>query len=417
MKPRWPARPARRASAVHLCALTCGRSRGAGQGRRHRRRGCARARRRRRAGRASTGRRCSSQHPVQVGVAEPAFRVEPVPERDELVEPRVRGRAGRRRRRPCSLPQCGRPPTAPAIASSAAKYGPGSVRRGNVRRRCRRCRGPTRWTAGCRRRRRPAPRPGTRRASRWPRRRGAARRSTAGSVGARDGVLHLQEAHPAAADEDAVRSGRSRCAAPSAVADMRASGGTSAGTRAAGRRRPRERAVGEELVVHPPARQRGSGAPSLERHAVVALEQASRRCAGTSRTRRGRSGHELVEAARAARPGARGPSTARSANAGTACRVTAVTHPERAEPDPGGGEHVGVLGRRAVRDRAVGVHELAAPRTWAASPPSSAPVPCVPVEMAPATVCASMSPRLGSAQPRAAQRGVELVQRHARRGR
>jgi len=37
--------------------------------------------------------------------------------------------------------------------------------------------------------------------------------------------------------------------------------------------------------------------------------------------------------------------------------------------------------------------------TAVAMPPSRAPVPCVPVEIAPAIVCASMSPRLGIARP------------------
>lgn len=39
------------------------------------------------------------------------------------------------------------------------------------------------------------------------------------------------------------------------------------------------------------------------------------------------------------------------------------------------------------------------PATWVASPPKPAPVPWVPVAMAPATVWASMSPRFSMARP------------------
>ncbi len=41
------------------------------------------------------------------------------------------------------------------------------------------------------------------------------------------------------------------------------------------------------------------------------------------------------------------------------------------------------------------------PATWAAMPPTSRPVPCVPVWVAPATVCTWMSPMLASDSPRA----------------
>ena len=57
VKPRWPRTACSCARAVHLCALTCGRSRVAGQRRASSCRGCGRARPHRRRARASEGRR------------------------------------------------------------------------------------------------------------------------------------------------------------------------------------------------------------------------------------------------------------------------------------------------------------------------------------------------------------------------
>ena len=90
-------------------------------------------------------------------------------------------------------------------------------------------------------------------------------------------------------------------------------------------------------------------------------------------------------------------STPRSRNAGTQRSVTAVTIPS--EPSP----------IRAARSRSpsspVSVRRSPVPSTsssastWALRFCSREPVPCVPVASAPASVWASMSPRLGIARP------------------
>ena len=52
-------------------------------------------------------------------------------------------------------------------------------------------------------------------------------------------------------------------------------------------------------------------------------------------------------------------------------------------------------------------------RTWVARPPKSAPDPWVPVEIAPATLCRSMSPRFSSARPCSSKRDIEFCDRGA----
>ncbi len=94
-------------------------------------------------------------------------------------------------------------------------------------------------------------------------------------------------------------------------------------------------------------------------------------------------------------------STPRRRKAGTQRSVTAVTIPS--EPSP----------TRAARSRSpssrVSVRRSPLPSTsssastWALRFCSRAPVPCVPVAIAPASVWASMSPRLGSASPRSSR--------------
>ena len=172
-------------------------------------------------------------------------------------------------------------------------------------------------------------------------------------------------------------------------------------------RRPTDRAehgVGEQLVV-PPARatagQRVEPVGEPASRPVVALGAAPRRCAGTSGRRRGRCRRcrpskpleHLVEARR-------GPSGACSGERRLRLQRHGVEHAERAEADPGEAKHVGVLGLAGTQRRAVGEHQLAGPTTWVASPPNRRPVPWVPVEIAPAMVCSSMSPRLVSARAR-----------------
>src|SRR5829696_4629214 len=94
-----------------------------------------------------------------------------------------------------------------------------------------------------------------------------------------------------------------------------------------------------------------------------------------------------------------GPSTARSAKAGTAWSVTAVTTPSAPSPMRAAEN---TSGRRFASQSSTAPSGVTncRPRTWVARPPNRAPVPWVPVEKAPATVCRSMSPRFVSDQPR-----------------
>ena len=317
--------------------------------------------------------------------------------------------------RPCSFPQCGRPPTSPAIDSSAANQGPGSLPRRNVRRRCRRCPGPTPSTAGCRRRRRRAPRPGT------PSRQSLAsctRRSSA-QHGRRASARGI--AYSISRKRTRRRLTKTRCEwsvqvrAPSALADIRASGGTRAGTRRPAATTPAKAALARISSSHT-ARQRGSGRePLLQRDAGVALQQ---RHVGVREPVEldvvGRR-HQLVEAARAPRSSVPGPSTARSANAGSACRVTAVTTPSAPSPTRAAANSSGCRSASQVEHRAGRRHQLEAadlrrqpaePRARCRACRSRARRRCV---------CRSMSPRLVSDQPRRDELGVEPVQRRSRR--
>ena len=235
--------------------------------------------------------------------------------------------------------------------------------------------------------------------------------STAGGVGPRDRVLHLQETDPAAADEHAVR-----VVGPGAGAERP---GRHAGQRRHQRRHPPsggddagERAVGEDLVVphRPPARQRRE--PLVQRHPGVALQQrhvgvrepveldvvGARSCSSSKPSmRRGERARPLDGAQRERRH---------------RLQRHGGDHAERAEADPGGGEDLGVPGRR--RSRAPSPAASPAPARAPAWPGrrTRAPVPWVPVASAPATVCRSMSPRLVSDQPAADELGVQPVQRH-----
>ena len=69
---------------------------------------------------------------------------------------------------------------------------------------------------------------------------------------------------------------------------------------------------------------------------------------------------------------------------------------ERAEPDPRGAQLVAAVDGQL---RAVGEHELHRLDARRRGCRACAPVPCVPVTSAPASDCASMSPRFGSARP------------------
>ena len=111
---------------------------------------------------------------------------------------------------------------------------------------------------------------------------------------------------------------------------------------------------------------------------------------------------DVVRRARARRRAARAARPACSRKAGTTATVTSVTMPSAPSPSRAACEELGLAAsastRRPSRRRARG----AAPGSRPARPCRRSPVPWVPVAIAPASLCRSMSPRLGRAQPKAA---------------
>ena len=94
-------------------------------------------------------------------------------------------------------------------------------------------------------------------------------------------------------------------------------------------------------------------------------------------------------------------SSARSANAGTQRSVTAVITPYAPSPTAAAASSSGSAPESAWTTEP-SASTSSRPVTWVASPPYASPVPWVPVEIAPATVCTSTSPRFSSASPCAA---------------
>ena len=289
------------------------------------------------------------KHPFQIGVAEPAFRVEAVAQCDERVEPRVGG------------PQVGggagvqlapvRPPVEIAhdgldrpevglvrLAAVHVDGEVGAVAAGRGRQRDVVGRGHPHLD----RERHGLPVPLNDAAQ--PGEGGRQRRP-------RHGVLHLQEPHPARAGEDPVGPvdvlGGGEPARGDTV-ESTARGAASrrrAGTR--GRRRRCRSA--RRPSTRPPGR-----APAPRLGGVVALG------GGDVGVREPVELDVVVVAVESSRAPSRGraASTACSAERGHGLKGHDDEHPERAEAHPCGREDVGVLARRAAADGAVGGDEL-----------------------------------------------------------
>ncbi len=97
-----------------------------------------------------------------------------------------------------------------------------------------------------------------------------------------------------------------------------------------------------------------------------------------------------------------GRSSAASRNAGTQRSVTVAIRPSAPMLILAAANRSGLSAAETVTSDPSAVTSSRA-STWVAIPPRPAPVPCVPVEMAPEIVCASMSPRFGMARPSASR--------------
>ena len=117
------------------------------------------------------------------------------------------------------------------------------------------------------------------------------------------------------------------------------------------------------------------------------------------KTKNSKWSFESASSSRCARTSAsgRGSSTRWSVNAGTARSVTAVITP-RAPIETRAARSMSPSAPVSSRTCPSAVTSSIA-STWAEMLRSPAPVPCVPVEIAPATVWTSMSPRFSSARP------------------
>ncbi len=96
---------------------------------------------------------------------------------------------------------------------------------------------------------------------------------------------------------------------------------------------------------------------------------------------------------------AMGRSSAASVKAGTHCSVTVESTPS-APTDTRAALNRSGFSSAEQETTDPSASTSSRPATWVAMPPRPAPVPWVPVEIAPETVCASMSPRFAIARPR-----------------
>ena len=93
-----------------------------------------------------------------------------------------------------------------------------------------------------------------------------------------------------------------------------------------------------------------------------------------------------------------GRSSAASTNDGSVRSVTAeITPSAPSATRPAANTSGSSVAEQVTTDPSASTSS--SPATWVAMPPNRAPVPCVPVEIAPEIVCASMSPRLVIASP------------------
>ena len=83
----------------------------------------------------------------------------------------------------------------------------------------------------------------------------------------------------------------------------------------------------------------------------------------------------------------------------------AVITPRAPRPTRASSSSSGRSSAEVVR-REPSASTISSPRIWVAIPPKRPPVPCVPVDVAPARVCRSMSPRFSMASPCSSRSGV-----------
>ena len=171
--------------------------------------------------------------------------------------------------------------------------------------------------------------------------------SASTQVLARDGVLHLVEAHePGTGEHRVARPTYSD--RPDARHQLRPRRGMSSGRRRPMRHVSVEGEVAQHVVVAALARHRGRGATGssvrllrlVSAHRVPGTQKNSKWSLASTISPRSRSSTSSTGSAR---------STAWRLNAGTHCSVTVESDAERADADPGHVEHVGVLVRRSTR--------------------------------------------------------------------
>ena len=163
-------------------------------------------------------------------------------------------------------------------------------------------------------------------------------------------------------------------------------------------------------------RQRGRAAPAASSRSLALAAQRDVACAGRRRTRSGRCAAASSSRRASASSSGSGWSWRRIVNAGTQRSVTRRDHAEaararRARPATGRGRT-----RASTRPSSRPRSPARSPRPGSRCCRSRSPVPCVAVEIAPAIVCTSMSPRFSSARPCVVERLAQVAD-HDRRPR
>ena len=216
----------------------------------------------------------------------------------------------------------------------------------------------------------------------------------------RERVLHLAEAHRRARREHRRREVGELAVAGELVGQPGEVGRERRGaTVPSGADRPRYSAVREELVVDPARDARRAACAARRPAGACSSSSAPCRCAGTSRTRSGRRRAPARASSSSTASSGSGVSTACSTNAARSCRVTSTSTPRAPSPRRTAGSSSGRSVSLTVRSSPVAGRRASRATICVARPPKPSPVPCVPVEVAPAIVCRSMSPMFGIARP------------------
>ena len=244
----------------------------------------------------------------------------------------------------------------------------------------------------------------------WRARISRARPHRLGRARPRQRVLHLLEAHEPRAGEHVEGLRHALALATPRGPPARLMAGIARGARRADAVEQPERVVVHRDVLQPleprpPRRRRRVGA-------VVGARQRERRVREREQLEVVVAVDVLVERVEHVLERQR-PVDGVEAEGGHAAQGDRRDDPERAKPDARGAQLVAAVdGAAPSRRRA----RAPSPRRREARLPSRAPVPCVPVASAPASDCASMSPRFGSARPWRVQLAHEPVQGDARLG-